>query len=293
MPDLRLHLLDGWSPNGALRLNNPRESAADDWEPKVLSEASLWWVSEQMVDVLVAAMADVPGDITPEELSYPDEAPGLVVFQKPLHGIDRSGRAVLVDAIVWGGSIRPVLRPGQSETALAVSSYIRINPEMEPSRRLEEPRTFWLYFGQTTWPLGDMLSTTLYDGQSEDEAVSNFEDRRLLAALWTFLTQPGVADIEAMRPDRGAARRQARAGLGREDPSIQIVRLRRITRDPTKAAATSDREYSHQWIVSGHWRRQRVGVQRAETRLVWISPYVKGPPDKPLVTPQIVRAWVR
>lgn len=47
------------------------------------------------------------------------------------------------------------------------------------------------------------------------------------------------------------------------------------------------REFNCQWVVDGHWRNQPFGPGRAQKRLVYIHPYVKGPKDKPLKVPKL------
>lgn len=52
-------------------------------------------------------------------------------------------------------------------------------------------------------------------------------------------------------------------------------------------------EWTHRWIVSGHWRNQACGEGYSERKLVWVSPHVKGPENKPLVIRDTVGALVR
>ena len=42
-------------------------------------------------------------------------------------------------------------------------------------------------------------------------------------------------------------------------------------------------DWTHQWIVDGHWRNQPYGVGHSLRRLQWIAPFIKGPEDAPLV----------
>ena len=44
-------------------------------------------------------------------------------------------------------------------------------------------------------------------------------------------------------------------------------------------------EWSHSWLVRGHWRNQPYKNSDGSVRheQIWIAPYVKGPEDKPLV----------
>jgi hypothetical protein len=55
----------------------------------------------------------------------------------------------------------------------------------------------------------------------------------------------------------------------------------------------SEANYSHRFIVSGHWRNQWYASGQVH-RQIWISPYVKGPEDQPLVVrPRRVFSLVR
>jgi hypothetical protein len=78
------------------------------------------------------------------------------------------------------------------------------------------------------------------------------------------------------------AERRAAARAGFEMRSVVVVRLRRERRPHEPLGGTAN--YSHRFLVAGHWRNQwcpSLGVHRQ----TWISPYVKGPADKPLKPP--------
>lgn len=77
------------------------------------------------------------------------------------------------------------------------------------------------------------------------------------------------------------ARREYERKLGRA-PEARIVHLRRHDRPKHEPVSEeSKRDYSCQWMVDGHWRNQRVGVGRSETRLTWVTGHIRGPEDKP------------
>lgn len=100
---------------------------------------------------------------------------------------------------------------------------------------------------------------------------------RVLISTWMLmrqtLTQTSRCDVP-----RGTRRRAERLG---ELSEISVVRLRRIvTRNDNDDPQPV--EWSHRWIVSGHWRNQWVPSLEAH-RPTWIAPYVKGPEDLPLV----------
>jgi hypothetical protein len=82
--------------------------------------------------------------------------------------------------------------------------------------------------------------------------------------------------------------RQARRQRQREQrvSDVKVLRLRRSKpkhdHDLPEGAGV---EWSHRWIVEGHWRNQPYGPRDKPThyRQIWISPYVKGPEDKEIV----------
>ena len=76
-------------------------------------------------------------------------------------------------------------------------------------------------------------------------------------------------------------------------PPIRVVKLReRRTAEPSPGLGVS-RDWQYQWPVTGHWRR-RVGDVERVLPPTWVSPYIKGPADKPFRPHQItVRAVER
>lgn len=113
---------------------------------------------------------------------------------------------------------------------------------------------------------------------------------RWLLTCWRLMQQTvtRVVDEEAPR----ALRRQAQRAQLR-DKAVSVIQLRH--RSTAEHSGESDpREWSHQWLVRGHWRNQPCKEDGVwTTRLVWIHPYVKGPDDKPLLVRDHVYSLVR
>lgn len=69
-------------------------------------------------------------------------------------------------------------------------------------------------------------------------------------------------------------------------PSVRVIQLRRSERkhhdENESPEAAEARHYSCRWVVSGHWRNQPFGIGHSQRRLIFISPYVKGPDNQPL-----------
>jgi hypothetical protein len=87
------------------------------------------------------------------------------------------------------------------------------------------------------------------------------------------------------------APRQIRRGIERTTgqlPQVRVVTLRRAkAHTPDDGEGPGFVEWSHRWLVTGHWRRTWNEKLHRE-RLTWINPYVKGPEDKPLIVKDTV-----
>lgn len=81
---------------------------------------------------------------------------------------------------------------------------------------------------------------------------------------------------QSPRPVRREAKR-----YGLMDREVLVVRLRRERSKPTDDEH-GPANYSHRFIVSGHWRNQFYPAS-GEHRQIYISPYVKGDESLPLV----------
>ena len=86
------------------------------------------------------------------------------------------------------------------------------------------------------------------------------------------------------------ARRREEKRQGSTRKSVTVLRLRRVEqKEPTESVNV---EWSRRWIVRGHWRNQWYPSLDVH-RQIWISPFVKGPDEKPLVLTQRVVEFVR
>jgi hypothetical protein len=73
---------------------------------------------------------------------------------------------------------------------------------------------------------------------------------------------------------------------------VVVVKLRREQGERHEPTG-EEGNYSHRWIVGGHWRNQWYATESIH-RQIWISPYVKGPEDRPLIVrPRRVFQWER
>lgn len=103
---------------------------------------------------------------------------------------------------------------------------------------------------------------------------------RFFMAATTWLQQ------RILETSFGHLERHHRKRLAREHqtplPSdVKIVELRRTEHEPHHGEPL-DVQWHCRWIVSGHWRNQ---PYKAERKLIYINPYIKGPADQPLKIP--------
>jgi len=132
----------------------------------------------------------------------------------------------------------------------------------------------------TALEIVDVFSPRMGDGQRL---------LRFLGASLLFLEQ------KLLTIDREPIDRLARRRLEAVDailPELRVIRLR----VPKRSGQSTDSypvDWQYRWMVRGHWRQQWFASDQSH-RPIWITPYIKGPDDKPLKTPnQSVFAVIR
>jgi hypothetical protein len=153
---------------------------------------------------------------------------------------------------------------------------------------------------QSFWPYGEAWEAGAYvdlaGGQEAPMALLDRDRdwRRFLAALWLLMHQK----ITLTRPEpvSRAQRKQAERAKVPAHP-VNIVTLRRATPPPEASERTVEHhqvDWSCRWIVGaakgGFWNTYHT-KDGPEPR--WITPFMKGPPDKPLKFSQTVYKLVR
>jgi hypothetical protein len=108
---------------------------------------------------------------------------------------------------------------------------------------------------------------------------------------WLLLAQR-LSTQTAARIDR-ATRRRCRHRSVPDNQTVEIVSLRRSAIEESQSCdEPRSIEWTHRWMVDGHWRNQWYPSDQAH-RFTWIAPYIKGPPDKPFVLREKVYRWHR
>lgn len=121
-----------------------------------------------------------------------------------------------------------------------------------------------------------------------EDFTNHYQAVRLFASMLSFIQQRIMA-MTRIRASRATVRRVSK--VRNEAPEINIVKLRRVVHHFHEGDERAV-EWNCQWIVRGHWRDQWYPSIR-RNQPIWITPYVKGPEDKPLRKPETLFAVVR
>ncbi len=116
-----------------------------------------------------------------------------------------------------------------------------------------------------------------------------YDSLRLFATMLSFIQQR-VLVMSRQVASRATRKRMAFSNR-RAEAEINIIKLRRVVHQAHKGEGIPI-EWGCQWFVRGHWRDQWYPSIRRNQPL-WISPYIKGPEDKPLRDPGRLFAVVR
>ncbi|HVJ71632.1 MAG TPA: hypothetical protein VM531_09030 [Sphingomicrobium sp.] len=124
-------------------------------------------------------------------------------------------------------------------------------------------------------------------GEKQFKHVSLVISKFVLAALMWLTSKAPVLTTEDGHVERHRRKEFDRVLEPKEKLDyVKVIRLRRQERHLSVNPDAGHREYGFRFIVDGHVRNQPVGPGHKDRKLIWISPYVKGPDDKPLRVPQ-------
>jgi hypothetical protein len=258
-------------------------------EQHKLLTAEAIWVSPEMCEVTQMAAEG----FEPEPLLAQDfiTMTGFCYFDTPLYMLDRNKMVVSVGAISWCPYLDERTE-GDEPGGMAIALYSSAYAEKD-----EFSKTLQVYMSEAGTPsllplhlsiiqFGDSISEgDLYDPDGNYTGADEWW-RTVQVAL--RLMQQRISDHYEQRLPRPDRRRLQRAGSQIED--VLVIRLRRPTVHQHQEESETV-EWSHRWLVDGHWRWQPYGD--GIRRQIWISPFVKGPGDKPLVVKRRLYKWDR
>jgi hypothetical protein len=255
-----------------------RSNAADEIFGDMAFDSDPIYIDPDMWKLVLAAAENWPGEgLSATDL--PTEA-GFMLLPEPYMETDPNGSHVSIRAINWypwkWNDDNGVRRPG-----ILLAYYHNIN---DPDDYTPRDRR-----GLPVWALSHAMPWIFDVNEADGPKYAAFAMGMTLQVCWRLMQQE--VSISTPRVATGAfGKRALRAKLPQKH--VTVVTLRRRQPDD-EYASTHLVEWTHQWITSGHWRKQWYPSLSAH-RTIWISPYVKGPPDKPLVINK-VRAfqWTR
>lgn len=238
-----------------------------------------------------------------DDLCDPQLAPtgcGIVRFEKAIRVSDIQGKEMLVHWLVWGPATHTV--NGEEHASLALSFFNDLWTDPDDSAKglakyLEEeefpevmesigrwmPTHFTMYteslsLGPTMLMPGNEQQMRFLLNGHDAPPMAGTNLFRYVHALFLMLNQTLVR-VEDDQPNRASRRRAMRKGMPGKVAVIALRRQEGVSRHEGESVV----EWSHRWVVRGHWRWQACGPGRAERKRIWIAPFVKGPEDKELI----------
>lgn len=191
------------------------------------------------------------------------------------------------DIWVRGVILFPVGKPEQNHVPLTEDTVFRITYLIHNmDAGLQAPNL--LYKSSEGEPVDprDYRWATIYSHQvAKGVRVTSYPGKSLkfFMAL-NLLMQQKIGYNRVVEPDRPLRRRKMRTAPNMGDIIVAHLR-RRVPRDPEHEEWDETHEgpeWSHRWLVRGHWRNQWYPSENRH-KPVWIMPFVKGPDDKPLI----------
>jgi hypothetical protein len=145
-----------------------------------------------------------------------------------------------------------------------------------------------------TRDIGNKIQDNLGWNKLTDEQWEEYRKRvvtnptnlvRILHAYWLLMSQT-IVEKAKETGDRTQRRRLERESCPTEVVVIQFRKRKYYNEKGEETEDSKKIDWSHRWLVGGHWRWQPYKDPASGGEIkkrIWISPYVKGPEDKPLV----------
>lgn len=295
------------------------------WTDDIVSSvknSDCYFVKDEMTDLILFASRKLD-DTDIADLSICPSDMGFVYFEKPLPITDVRGRTMLIHIFLWkkifseDGKKMAVTFSAWNDSDRQPDEVAKdMLTVKEGKQNLKEylallGKFHWIHMGSIqqgqvigseTKPLSEEdieetrritfnqetlepLSDEEWEKYKAEVLTEPTNSTRLLYAYWLLMTQT-LTSVSKERGDRAQRRRMEREKLPTEVVVVQFRKRRYINADTDETHEENAVEWSHRWIVGGHWRWQpyKDPVSKGVIKKrIWISPYVKGPEDKPLV----------
>ena len=283
-----------------------------------------YFVKDEMTDLIMFASQKLDDtDLFDASLVPSDK--GFVYLEKPLEVVDVRGRRLLGNVIVWEKGF------SDNREGIIVSMYndakrtpddiasLLINGSDDSKNRQRNldvvGRFHWIHSFNLVHGhiIGEAIKVADEKEKEEmrnmvfneegnelieldDEAWEKYKQekitpytnvKRLIHTYFLIMSQTLTAKTPE-RGDRAQRRRLERENLPSE---VLVIQFRKTRYTSAEGGEERNVNWSHRWIVGGHWRWQPYKDPASGGEIkkrIWISPYVKGPDDKPLKTKERV-----
>lgn len=274
---------------------------------EALSYSPSYYVENDMTEFIQHAAYELEKDHICPSISETDLLTnmGFAYFERPLSYVtwvagEEEPVKVYLRALSWGVTGGVLVKdPYQDKLKPTDGLFMGVFfdtkhvPEAQAFKNKGFPVPSVVIVDETAWSFMIPWSELTWEEYWEDPNISvgtgtvnpeHASFRRLIYSFFHLIS----ARIYTVKLPR-AARRRAERQLANPPPHYGDIRVVTLRRSTTRASAVPEglteeegREWSHRWMVSGHWRNQWYKREQVH-RPIWIEPYVKGPEDKPLV----------
>ena len=298
-----LHFVRGWNEKSRETRGLPYMDPHDRVEHEVhwLGESPTYLVSKDMM-----ALALHAADSMELQFLQPEDLPakaGLCILPEPLLLLDRYSKHVSFAAFSWS-PIRGENERGEPITGSLLTfygdrfetrdDYNTICPPPTTAPRLVMVHERFDAFNKPPQVETDPEAAEWAKQPENKEVVAASKKLtwQLPLCLWSLMGQTLARKVPepAERPTR---RRLQKAGSPLANKAITVIYLRHVREDGAEDTSPRSVEWTHRWVVSGHWKMQAYGKGRLERKRIWVMPFVKGPDDAPLVLKEKVHVLAR
>lgn len=244
------------------------------------------YVDSDMFRLAEAAFSSfVEEPLLPTDLITPS---GFILLPEPFNILDAHKLTTKNRAIMWtemdfptswfgGKTLRGIFLLLFSDTRDHDDWWAKITDDYKMELPIVAGNHLYLNY-MTAWEYNEAreyLVPELYAG--EKGSLDDLSPTRYVQALFRLMQQT-ISVKTKERPSRPLRKRLEKEDW-KPDPRVTVITLRRPHGSPS--GDHRDVEWSHRWLVAGHWRNQYYPSIKAH-RQIWISPYIKGPEDMPL-----------
>lgn len=246
---------------------------------QTLWRADTMFVTKDMQHLLLQAAHDLPDDAA-FDLHTLITPIGFCLFEEPMYGKDTQGSTLGVSGIAWHTA---AVENMEGVTVCAIyfftdtaDQFDEINSNVIPKLRaanIPVPPLALMHFypllGGDAPPQGDTPGSELVAATI-----------RLFMAM-QLLAQQRIGEPIKLPAPRAARKRYIREG---GDPhQTRMITLITLRRKSVKHDDEHQKiEWSHRWVVRGHWRRQWYAKTKRHD-WVYIYEHIKGPENAPLL----------